>query len=168
MILDFRKPLPASADRRWKIVQAEMRRHGYAPTGLIEVLHVVQDTFGYLDRDSLQSIAHSLRLPLSKVYGVATFYHDFKINPPGQHQCSVCTGSACYIQGVPELLERIEQELGVRPEETTADGKLHLSAVRCFGACGLALVAMFDDKIVGKLTQDELVARLKEMVHHDS
>jgi bidirectional [NiFe] hydrogenase diaphorase subunit len=145
-----------------------MRQHGHAQHALIEVLHAVQDAFGYLDRASLKYVAAELRLPMSKVYGVATFYHDFKIEPPGKHECRVCTGSACYIQGVPELLKTLEREFGVRPEETTPDGKLHLSAVRCFGACGLALVATLDGKIVGKQSQEELVNRLKEMVKHDS
>src|SRR5262245_14475929 len=90
---------PPSDDRRWRVVDATMRRHGYAPSALIEALHAIQQSFGYLDDPSLAYVARSLRVPPSKVYGVATFYHFFSLKPQGEHTCVVCTGTACYIKG---------------------------------------------------------------------
>ncbi len=90
-------PLP-SDDKRWKIVNGTMRRHGYARQALIETLHTVQSSFGFLDDDSIKFVAKSLRVPLSQAYGVVTFYHHFSMKPPADHTCTVCTGTACYIQ----------------------------------------------------------------------
>ena len=90
------KPLdPPSDDKRWRIVQAAMRRNGFKRSGLIESLHSVQESFGYLDEDSLRYVALSLRAPLSQVYGVSTFYHLFSLKPAGKQSCVVCTGTAC-------------------------------------------------------------------------
>src|SRR5512137_2941877 len=86
-------PMPAE-DRRWKIVNATMRRLGYSKAALIETLHTVQETFGYLDDESLRFVAKTLRVPLSRVYGVATFYHFFNLKPQGKHTCVVCMGTA--------------------------------------------------------------------------
>ena len=91
-------PVPPSDDKRWKIVTGTMRRHGFSRKALIETLHTVQDCFGCLDKASMRFVAQSLRVPLSTVYGVATFYHFFKLKPPGKHDCLVCTGTACYIK----------------------------------------------------------------------
>ena len=89
----FRKPVAPSPDKRWKIVEATMRRLGNQSNGLIEALHTVQESFGYLDTDSLRFVATSLRVPLSQAYGVATFYHYFTMKPPGKHTCVVCTAA---------------------------------------------------------------------------
>ena len=86
---------PPSDDRRWKVVDARMRRLGYRPDALVEALHSVQDSFGFLDRDALEYVAGSLHLPPSRVHGVATFYSYFTLKPPGEHACVVCTGTAC-------------------------------------------------------------------------
>ena len=85
-------PKPPSDDKRWKMVTATMRRHGHRPDALIETLHTVQETFGYLGTEALHYVAASLRVPLSRVYGVATFYHFFSLEPPGDHTCILCTG----------------------------------------------------------------------------
>ena len=163
-MLDYSHPEPPQDDKRWKIVQAEMRRHRYSSDSLIQALHAVQGAFGYLDNDALRYVAAALRLPLSRVYGVATFYHYFSMKPLGDHVCVLCTGTACYIKGVPKLLKAIKEEFGIGIGETTPDYKLSLTSARCVGACGLAPVAVIDDETVGNLTAELLVERLKEVI----
>ena len=114
---------PPDEDKRWRFVQAAMRRNGFRRSALIETLHTVQEAFGFLDEESLQYVASSLRVPLSQVYGVSTFYHLFSLKPAGKHSCVVCTVTACYIKGGPKLLEQIEQNYGIKPGETT-EGEL--------------------------------------------
>jgi bidirectional [NiFe] hydrogenase diaphorase subunit len=154
------KPSPPSTDKRWKLVDATMRRHGNATNALIESLHTAQEVFGYLDKASLQYIAASLRVPLSKAYGVATFYHLFQMKPPGVHTCVVCTGTACYIKGAGELLESMEQAYGVKAGETTPDGQLSVLTARCLGSCGLAPAIVFDDAVAGKISPQDTLKRL--------
>jgi bidirectional [NiFe] hydrogenase diaphorase subunit len=156
----IRPPLP-SDDKRWKLVNATMRRNGYAGHALIETLHSIQDAFGYLDETSMRFVAFSLDLPLSKVFGVATFYHLFMLKPKGRHACVVCTGTACYIKGAGALVEAVEGEYGVTPGETTPDDRLSVLAARCVGACGLAPAVVIDGDVLGKQTGPDLVARLQ-------
>jgi bidirectional [NiFe] hydrogenase diaphorase subunit len=151
---------PPSDDKRWKIVDGMMRRHGHEPYALIEVLHTVQETFGFLNDDSLKYVASSLRVPFSKVYGVATFYHFFTMKPPGEHTCVVCTGTACYIKGAPMLLSAVEEAAGIKLGETTPDGKLSLLTARCLGSCGLAPAVVFDGQVAGKVTTESLKTRV--------
>ncbi|HAX49791.1 MAG TPA: hydrogenase HoxE, partial [Bacteroidetes bacterium] len=93
----IKKIILPSDDNRWKLINATMKRHGYQPNSLIETLHTVQETFGYLDEISLKFVALTLKVPLSSVYGVATFYNFFNLKPQGKHTCVVCLGTACYI-----------------------------------------------------------------------
>jgi len=158
------KPAPPSSDKRWKIVDAAMRRHGYAPYALIEVLHAVQEAFTYLTVEAMTYVAQSLRIPYSKVYGVATFYNHFQMKPAGRHTCIVCTGTACYINGAPALLKAVEDAAGVKPGETTPDGSLSLLAARCIGACGLAPVAVIDQEVAGKISPEALRERLRPLL----
>ena len=164
----FRKPVAPSADKRWRIVDATMRRLGNESHALIEALHTVQESFGFLDTDSLRYVANTLRVPLSQAFGVATFYHYFSLKPPGAHTCVVCTGTACYIKGSAKLLQGIEQKFGIRPGETTEDGQLSLVTARCLGSCGLAPVAVFDQQISGMVTQEALMAKLGRIEKHDA
>src|SRR6266545_4493456 len=127
-------PAPPSDDKRWRIVATRMRRMGRRPDALIEVLHSVQEAFGYLDGDALAYVGGSLGVPLSKVYGVATFYAFFTLKPQGRHACVVCTGTACYINGASGILARIRHDLGVRPGQTTDDGELSLLTARCLSS----------------------------------
>jgi bidirectional [NiFe] hydrogenase diaphorase subunit len=164
----FRKPVAPSQDKRWRIVDATMRRLGNESHALIEALHTVQESFGYLDTDSLRYVANSLRVPLSQAYGVATFYHFFSLKPPGAHTCVVCTGTACYIKGASKLLQTIERKFRIRPGETTEDGQLSLVTARCLGSCGLAPVAVFDQQISGMMTPESLLAKLGRLEKHDA
>jgi bidirectional [NiFe] hydrogenase diaphorase subunit len=166
--MNWVRPAPPTGDRRWKIVDASMRRLGYRRDALIETLHSVQETFGYLDDEGLRYVAQSLRLPLSGVYGAATFYHFFILKPPGRHTCVVCTGTACHIKGAPQLLELMEREYQLKPGETTADGALSLLTARCVGSCGLAPVAVLDRELAGKLAPDQMRRWLQRCLAHDA
>lgn len=161
-------PAPPSTDKRWKIVAAMMRRHGHAPDALIETLHTVQEAFGYLDDEALRFVATSLRVPLSRVYGVATFYHYFTLKPQGKHTCVVCTGTACYIKGAAACLSAIEKAFDVKPGDTTADGMLSLLTARCIGSCGLAPTAVFDGEVMGNITPEAVLERAERWTRNDS
>jgi len=145
-----------------------MRRHGHEQSALIETLHTVQETFGYLEKDALRYVAAALRVPLSQAYGVATFYHFFTLKPQGEHTCVVCMGTACYIKGAPTILAAIEENIKVKPGETTPDGKLSLIQARCLGSCGLAPAAVFDGEVVGKMTPTYVLERIRRWTGHDA
>ena len=157
------KPEAPSDDKRWRIVDTRMRRLGERPEALIEVLHSVQEAFGYLDSDALAYVGASLGVPPSKVYGVATFYSFFTLKPQGEHACIVCTGTACYINGAGGIVTAIGRGLAVRPGETTADGKLSLLTARCLGSCSLAPAMILDGEVKGKLTAEAVVAELEAL-----
>jgi bidirectional [NiFe] hydrogenase diaphorase subunit len=160
-------PKLPSDDKRWRIVEATARRHGREPNALIETLHTVQETFGYLDETALRFVAATLRVPLSRVYGTATFYHFFTLKPKGKHTCVVCTGTACYIKGAPALLSALEREYGIKPGETTPDGELSALTARCLGSCGLAPAVVMDGAVLGKIGPDDMLARIRKGIRHD-
>lgn len=159
---------PPSDDKRWRIVNATMRRHGYASHALIETLHAVQESFGYLDQDALNYVSASLRVPPSKTYGVATFYHFFKLKPGGRHSCVVCMGTACYIKGGREVLDAISKEYGIEEGETTADQQLSLLTARCIGSCGLAPAAVIDGVVIPKMTPEKALEQIKRLEENGS
>lgn len=141
-----------------------MRRNGDDAYALIETLHSVQEAFGYLDDDALRYVAKSLRAPLSKVYGVATFYHFFTLKPQGEHSCVVCTGTACHIKGAQSLLLALQKRFAVAPGETTSDNKLSVVSARCIGSCGLAPAVVIDGQVTGNLSPQSLVERVEKVV----
>jgi bidirectional [NiFe] hydrogenase diaphorase subunit len=155
-------PIPHPEDKRWRLVVGTMRHHGFAAQALIETLHTVQNSFGYLDLEALSFVAANLRVPLSRVYGVATFYNFFTMKPQGLHACVVCLGTACYIKGSRNVLNEVEEATHLAPGETTPDKKVSLVIARCLGTCGLAPVATFDGDVVGKIEPAQAVARVKE------
>jgi bidirectional [NiFe] hydrogenase diaphorase subunit len=157
------KPPAPSDDKRWRIVETRMRRLGNRPDALIEALHSAQEAFGYIDDGALRYVGNTLSVPPSTVFGVATFYHHFTLKPQGEHTCVVCTGTACYINGATEILAAIGANLGVKPKETTADGRLSLLTARCLGACSLAPAAIVDGEVEGRVRPLELVARLEAL-----
>lgn len=152
-------------DDRYKMVEKTMKKLGYDKSALIETLHTAQETFGYLENETLKFIARRLRLPFSKVYGVATFYHFFRLKPKGKHTAVVCTGTACYIKGANEILKSLEGRFGIKAGETTKDQMISLMTARCVGSCSLAPIVIYDNKSVGKLTieiANQTVAELLE------
>ncbi len=155
---------PPSADKRWRMVDNTMRKHGYRPDALIESLHTMQECFGYLEEPGLRYVAQALRLPLSKVYGVATFYHFFTLKPKGRHTCVVCMGTACYIKGAQNILDEIEHKYGVKPGETTKDDALSVLTARCIGSCGLAAAVVVDGAIAGKVSAKQTLDLIEKAV----
>ncbi len=156
------QPSPPSDDPRWRAVDSRIRRLGGRPDGLIEVLHAVQDAFGYLDRDALAYVGASLRVPPSTVFGVATFYSYFTLKPAGEHTCVVCTGTVCHIDGAAGLLAAVKAEFEVSAGETTADRSLSVLTVRCVGSCSLSPLVVVDGETSGRVTPAGVVAGLHE------
>jgi len=160
-------PLP-SADKRWKIIDTKMRKMGYKPHALIEALHAVQESFGFLDTPALMWVAKSLQLPPSKVYGVATFYNFFTLKPQGEHVCVVCLGTACYVKGASKVLSAIEDFAGIQSGETTPDKKLSLLTARCIGACAIAPTIVLDGNVAAQMSPEQAVQKVKESLTHAS
>jgi len=123
---------------------------------LIPILQDVQDQVGYLDRESISHIGEYLNLPASKIYGVATFYNQFRFEPIGKYHIQVCRGTACHVKGSASVLEALKNELGVEPGHTTRDGLFSLEVVACMGACGLAPVISVNGEFHAAVTPDDV------------
>ncbi len=129
---------------------------------LIRVLHTAQGIFGYLPREVQVHVAKKLGVPVSKVYGVVSFYSFFTMNPKGKYDISVCLGTACYVRGADSILQELKKQLSIDVGETTADGKFSLRTLRCVGACGLAPVVMIGQKVYGRMTPEKVSGVLAE------
>ncbi len=135
------------------------------PGPLMPVMQKAQSIFGALTIDVQELIAEQLGIPMSDVYGVATFYSQFALEPKGEHVISVCMGTACYVRNIEKIMEKLSEELGVDPGQTTPDGRFTLEATRCLGCCGLAPVIMIDDQVYGRLVPSDvpdILANYKE------
>ncbi len=130
--------------------------------GLIPLLQQTQELFGYLPQDALQQIAAAARQSPAEVYGVATFYAQFRFEPTGKHTIKICHGTACHVVGVDLLDTTLQNELGIGPGQTTADGLFTLEQVACLGCCSLAPVMMIDDEVYGRLTGEKLKKALRK------
>lgn len=129
---------------------------------LIEILHKAQDIFGYLPRDVQLFVARKLGIPGAEVFGVVSFYSYFTTKPRGKHTISVCMGTACFVRGADKIIERFKEKLGIESNEITEDGLFTLKDVRCIGACGLAPVVLVDDKVYGRVKEEEIEGILNE------
>ncbi|MFO8029195.1 MAG: bidirectional hydrogenase complex protein HoxE [Cyclonatronaceae bacterium] len=158
----------ARKDKRRKLVDSTMRRYGHSAYALIETLHSVQEAYGYLDDDNLRYVSEALQVPLSKIYGVATFYHFFTLKPQGEHTAVLCTGTACHIKGVPAILSAIKENFDIEAGETTEDNKLSLLTARCIGSCGLSPAMVLDGEIAGQVTPEIVVDRIGRMIKNDT
>jgi bidirectional [NiFe] hydrogenase diaphorase subunit len=138
-------------DNREKLLERAMSRHQYSGDALIEVLHTAQELFGSLSPPLLRTIAHKLRLPPSRVLGVASFYHFFSLKPKGEHTFVVCLGTACYVAGALGLVERLERRC-CKAGHTTPDGKVSVETARCIGSCGLAPAVIYDGAVLARET----------------
>ena len=148
-------------------VEAICDKYGNQPGELINVLHEAQSLHGYLPEEMQRIIARKLHIPVSKVYGVVTFYSFFTMTPKGKHPISVCLGTACYVRGSEGLLEEIKRVLNIEVGETTPDGKFSLDCLRCVGACGLAPVVTIGDKVYGRLQPKDIKKILDEVTAND-
>ena len=153
-------PAPAD-DRRQRLLDAALKRTGLRQDALIEVLHSAQNAFGYLTPELLWYVAAKLRLPPSRVYGVATFYNFFTLQPPGEHTVILCEGTVCYIHGATRIGEALEGAFGAAPGETSSDGCVSVTIARCFGSCALAPVVVVDGQVIGKSSPEAAVERVR-------
>jgi NADH-quinone oxidoreductase subunit E len=126
------------------------------PGNLIMILHRVQEEYRFIPRDVAFTISRLLDVPLAKIYGVVSFYHFFKLNPPGKHIIAMCMGTACYLKGGEDIVKELEVLVGVGIGGTTADREFSVDAVRCIGCCGLAPVLTIDGEVYGQVTKDQL------------
>jgi NADH-quinone oxidoreductase subunit E/NADP-reducing hydrogenase subunit HndA len=138
-------------------------QHGNRPGELINILHEAQHLQGYLPEEMQRVIATQLGIPVSRVYGVVTFYTFFTMKPKGKYPISVCMGTACFVRGSEQLLEEFKRVLKIEPGETTPDGKFSLDCLRCVGACGLAPVVMIGEKVHGRLQAADVKRILAEL-----
>ncbi len=127
---------------------------------LMPIMQKAQEIYGYLPIEVQTMISDELHVPLEKIYGVATFYSQFALNPKGRYQISVCLGTACYVKGSGDIYNKLMDLLGIAGGECTPDGKFSLDACRCVGACGLAPVMMINDEVYGRLSVDDVEAIL--------
>lgn len=132
------------------------------PGCLMPVLQQAQEIYGYLPIEVQALVAEGLGISLSEVYGVATFYSQFRLNPKGIYRISICLGTACYVKGAAKVLEAVERKLGIQVGECTPDGLFSLESCRCVGACGLAPVMMINDEVFGRMTPEQVPVILED------
>jgi NADH-quinone oxidoreductase subunit E/NADP-reducing hydrogenase subunit HndA len=138
------------------------KSYGNKPGEVINVLHKVQGEYGYLPAEVQELVAKELGIPVSRVYGIVSFYSFFTMTPKGEYPISVCLGTACYVRGAEKVLDELKRQLGINVGEVTPDGKFSLTCLRCVGACGLAPVIEVGDKVYGRMTPDRVKDVLAE------
>ncbi len=136
------------------------QRQRHRSDALIEALHTAQEKHGHLSVEILGQLAEQLQLPPSLVYGVASFYHAFRLLPRGEHHCTVCTGTSCHLLGSTALLQKLESNFGIHCGETSADGSLSLDSVRCLGVCGMAPLVVLDGQIITADSASEMIQKI--------
>ena len=138
------------------------KSYGNKAGEVINVLHKVQGEYGYLPAEVQELVAKELGIPVSRVYGIVSFYSFFTMTPKGEYPISVCLGTACYVRGAEKVLDELKRQLGINVGEVTPDGKFSLTCLRCVGACGLAPVIEVGDKVYGRMTPDRVKDVLAE------
>ena len=146
--------------------EAQLKRviesHRGKKGAVIPVLHEAQAIYGYLPIEVQEMISDGLDVPLAEIYGIVTFYAQFSLNPKGRYQIGVCLGTACYVKGSGDILDKVKELLNIEVGECSTDGKFSLDATRCIGACGLAPVMTINDDVYGRLTVDQVEDILKK------
>ena len=153
-----------SGDERYKAIDRTIKRFNFEKDALLEVLNTAQETFGYLSEDLLYYVSNQLNVSMAQAYGVATFYHMFTFEPLGEHNCIICTGTACHVKGSNEIVNALAAEYNIATGETTPDGMFSLNTARCLGSCGLAPVAVLDGKVAGKETAETVKRRVRDLL----
>jgi len=153
---------PGEDDARMKRIQMVLKRHEKRADALIEILHTVEESYGFVPLWMMAYLSKEMKIAPSRIYGVVTFYHFFSLKPKGEHTCVVCTGTACHVKGSMRVLNHIEEQFLVKAGGMTADGKLGLQTARCLGCCSLGPVAVVDNQIVGKAEPEKLAALIHE------
>ena len=137
-------------------LDAVIAKYQGVPGATMPVMQEAQEIYGYLPIEVQKMIADGMGISLEEVYGIASFYSQFKLNPNGEVAIAVCLGTACYVKGSGDILERLEKKLGIKSGETSSDGKFSLEATRCIGACGLAPVLTVNEEVYGRLKVDDV------------
>ena len=148
-------PFSGTPEQEAKLQEA-IARHKDDPGAVMPVLQEAQEIYGYLPIEVQTMVAEGLNVSREEVYGVSTFYSQFALSPKGKYNISVCLGTACYVKGSGDILNKISEQLGIGAEECTADGQFSLTACRCIGACGLAPVITVNEDVYGRLTVDDV------------
>ena len=146
----------AEAQEKAKKLDASVEKYKDTRGALIQVLHEVQEVYGYLPLEVQRAVSEKMNIPLAEIYGVVSFYTQFSIYPKGKYQINVCMGTACYVKGANEILDKFRTRLSIDVGECTEDGMFSLEACRCIGACGLAPVVTINDDVYGKLVADDV------------
>ena len=154
-------PFSGTPEQEAKLQDA-IARHKEDPGAVMPVLQEAQEIYGYLPIEVQTMVAEGLGVSLEEVYGVSTFYSQFALSPKGKYNISVCLGTACYVKGSGDILNKISEQLGIGAEECTPDGQFSLTACRCIGACGLGPVLTVNDEVYGKLSADDISGILKK------
>lgn len=130
--------------------------------GIVELLQEISAEFSYLPEQIIKQISRELKVPLTQIYSVATFYKSFKLIPPGEHYIYVCTGTTCHVRGAPQIIDTLRRELKIKPGGTTEDGKFSLETVNCLGVCALAPTVVIDEKYYAKMNSNKMIKLLKK------
>ncbi|RME28021.1 MAG: NAD(P)H-dependent oxidoreductase subunit E [Deltaproteobacteria bacterium] len=146
-------------DRLEQIIE----RHGRDPAQLLAMLQDIQGEENYLPQEMLKELSKRLKVPLSRIYSLATFFSAFSLEPRGKHVCTVCMGTACHVRGAPRLVEQVERDFGIGPGQTTEDRKLTLETVNCVGACALGPLVILDGKYLGNMDASKMERALGEI-----
>ena len=148
-------PFNGTKEQEAKLMEV-IAQHKDEAGATIPVLHKAQEIYGYLPIEVQQMISDGLGVPLAEIYGIVTFYTQFSLNPKGKYVIGICLGTACYVKGSGDLLEKTKEILGIDVGECTPDGKFSIEATRCIGACGLAPVLTVNDEVYGRLTKEDI------------
>ncbi len=142
-------------------VDGIIKKYGKEQSAIMSILQDIQSEYNYLPREALEQVSKKMSIPLSKIYGIATFYKVFSLTPRGRHLIKVCLGTACHVRGAPQILEEIERKIGIRAGETTGDLKFTLERVNCLGACALGPLVMINNDYYGQMTSAKVDKILK-------
>ena len=148
-------PFQGTAEQEKKLREI-IEKYKSVPGAVMPVLQQAQEVYGYLPIEVQKIIAEGLDVPLSELYGVTTFYSQFSLNPKGKYEIRICLGTACYVKGSGNIMQKMEEELGIQDGGITADGKFSLDSVRCIGACGLAPAMVVNGEVYGRMTTDKI------------
>ena len=154
-------PFNGTKEQEAKLMEV-IAQHKDEAGATIPVLHKAQEIYGYLPIEVQQMISDGLGVPLAEIYGIVTFYTQFSLNPKGEYVIGVCLGTACYVKGSGDIIEKCKEILGIDVGECTPDGKFSIEATRCIGACGLAPVLTVNDEVYGRLTVDDIDGIIKK------
>lgn len=145
-----------------------VKKYGARPTALIMILQDIQKHYRYLPKDALEAVSQRMKLPLAQIYGVATFYKSFSLEPKGRHHICVCTGTACHVRQAGIIVDKLERELKIESGDTTDDQEFSLETVNCLGACALGPLVTANDEYFGNMTVEKVDRMLKQLKKADA